>query len=163
MLKEATRSLLQEVQVRKIFNISFLCFCFFLSSVSAGSWAYSNKLPADVFFKARIKLKNREVKKKQNYLFTRVDLKPKSRSSASLLESKASLYAQRNFAMHLFGQIKWKDNFRSTEKNMIQALYWQATSISGVLSGLTLIHSYSQNGLDSYIYAVNAPRQNISK
>lgn len=149
--------------MRKIFNISFLCFCFFLSSVSAGSWAYSNKLPADVFFKARIKLKNREVKKEQNYLFTRVDLKPKSRSSASLLESKASLYAQRNFAMHLFGQIKWKDNFRSTEQHMIQALYWQATSISGVLRGLTLIHSYSQNGLGSYIYAVNAPHRNFSK
>lgn len=163
MLKEATSGLLPEVQVRKIFNISFLCFCFFLSDVSTGSWAYSTKLPADVFFKARIKLKNREVKKEQNYLFTRVDLKPKSRSSASLLESKANLYAQRNFATYLFGQVKWKDNFTSTEQHMVQMLYWQVTSISGVLRGLTLTHSFSQNGLNSYIYAVNAPRRKFSK
>jgi len=149
--------------VRKIFNIFFLSLCLLIGDLSAGSWAHGTQLPADIYLNARIKLKNREVKKQQQYLFTRVDLKPTRSSSASLNKSKASLYAQRNFAMYIQGQVRWGTKFSSSEKRMVQALYWQITSVSVVLKGLTLIHSFSRDGLRSYIYAVNAPMINARK
>ncbi|MGD9363656.1 MAG: hypothetical protein PVH85_32630 [Desulfobacterales bacterium] len=149
--------------MRKIFDIFFLCFCLFIYDISAGSWAYSTQLPADIYLNSRIELTNREVIKKQQYLFTRVDLKPTKTSSASLNKSKASLYAQRNFAMYLQGQVRWNDNFSSNEKRMVQALYWQVTSVSSVLRGLTHIHSFFQNGVRSYIYSVEAPKLKTRK
>ena len=60
--------------MRKIFNIAFLCICLFLGDISAGSWVHSTQLPADIYAEAGIKLKNREVIKVQQYLFTRVNL-----------------------------------------------------------------------------------------
>lgn len=143
--------------MRKIFDITFLCVCLFLGDIAAGSWVHCAQLPADIYQNAGLKLKNREVIKVQQYLFTRVNLKTKSKSFTSLDGSKASLYAQQNFAMYLHGQIHWTDDLSSTEKRMIEALYRQATSVSVVLKGLTLIHSFYHNGLQSYIYAVNAP------
>ena len=74
MQKEVTRDLLREAQVRKIFNIFFLCICFFLADVSTGGWVHSARLPADIYFNAGVELKNRDVVRAQQYLFTRVDL-----------------------------------------------------------------------------------------
>jgi hypothetical protein len=119
---------------------------------------HSARLPADIYFNAGVELKNGDVIRAQQYLFTRVDLNRKSNPPTSLTESKASLYAQQNFAMYIHGQVRWKDNFSSTEKHMLQALYQQVSSVSAVIKGLTLIHSFSRNGLLSYIYAANAPK-----
>lgn len=141
--------------MRKTFSILFLCCFLCLCDLPTGSLGRCAELPAAVFFKARIKLKNGDVIKKQNYLFTKVNLKPSAGSSSSLAESKASLYAQRNFAKYLFGQINWNEKFTPTELHLIQALYGQVASFSGILRGLTLIQSSSQNGSHVYIYAVN--------
>ena len=147
--------------MRTIFKILLLCL--FIGNISLGSWVYSAQLPKDIYLNAPIKLKNREVVKKQKYLFTRVDLKPQETSSSSLNKSKASLYAQRNFAMYLQGHVQWKDEFSANEKIMLQALYEQVTTVSAVLKGLTFIHSYFQNGVQSYIYALDAPTVKIRK
>ena len=117
----------------------------------------SATLPADIYFKSGYELKNRDVIKEQQFLFTRVDIKKKSQSS-SLSESKASLYAQKNFALYINGQIRWKGNLLPAEKRILRALYNQLTSTSATLNGLTLIDSFSRKGLQSYIYAVNAPK-----
>jgi hypothetical protein len=147
--------------VRTIFKIFLLCL--FIINMSLGSWVYCAQLPKEIFLNAPIKLKNREVVKKQKYLFTRVDLKPQATSSSSLNKSKASLYAQRNFAMYLQGHVQWKDEFSVNEKIMLQALYEQVTTVSAVLKGLTFIRSYSQNGVQSYIYALETPTIKIRK
>ena len=98
----------------------------------------------------------------KNFLFTRVDLKNKSGSSAYLLESKASLYAQRNFTIYLSGKIAWKSDFLKKEQQFTKALFWQVASGSAVLKGLTLIQKFSQNGVVSFIYAVDLPNFTVT-
>ena len=147
--------------MRTIFKILLLCL--FIGNISLGSWVYSAQLPKEIYLNAPIKLKNWEVVKKQKYLFTKVNLKPQKTSSSSLNKSKASQYAQRNFAMYLQGHVQWKDEFSANEKNMLQALYEQVATVSAVLNGLTFIRSYYQNGVQSYIYAIDAPTEKIRK
>jgi len=118
----------------------------------------SATLPADIYFKSGFELKNRDVIKKQQFLFTRVNIKRKSNSSTSLDKSRASLYAQKIFALYINGQVQWKNNFLPAEKRMLQSIYNQVTSTSAILEGLTLIDSFPRNGLQSYIYAANAPQ-----
>jgi len=148
--------------VRKIFKISFLCALLFWAEIFTGSWAICTELPNQVYTNSRLGLKNREVKEEKNFLFTRVDLKNKSGSSAYLLESKASLYAQRNFTIYLSGKIAWKSDFLKKEQQFTKALFWQVASGSAVLKGLTLIQKFSQNGVVSFIYAVDLPNFTVT-
>ncbi len=147
--------------MRKIFKIFFLCAFLFWAEIFTGSRAICTELPNQVYADSRIVLENREVKEEKGFLFTRVDFKHKSGSSAYLLESKASLYAQRNFAIYISGKITWKDDFSKEEQQLTKALFWQVTSVSAVLKGLTLIHKSSHKGMFSFIYAVDLPHQGI--
>jgi len=148
--------------VRKIFKISFLCAFLFWSEIFTGSWALSAELPNQVYVNGRFVLKNREVKEEKDFLFTRVDLKPKAGSSAYLLESKASLYAQRNFATYLSSKIARKSDFSKKKQQFTKALLWQTASGSANLKGLTLIQKFSHNGVVSFIYAADVPNFTVT-
>ena len=142
--------------MRTIFKF-LLPFCFAFQIV-AGGWVYGYQPPAEIFLNSKVSLKNREVRRIQAFLFTRVDLNLNKTASSTLSKSKASLYAQHNFAQYLHGQVQWDDDFSDTEKTMLQALYRQVNSVSAKVNGLTCIHTFSRDNIQSYIYAVEAPK-----
>ena len=103
------------------------------------------------------------MKKRGAYLFTRVNLKPEPRSTHSVMVSKAGLFAQRNFLDHLFGQVDWESDFSSVEKQLLQSLYNQVASVSGVLNGLVRVHEFVEGDYKSFIYAVDFPKRKIKR
>ena len=149
--------------MRKTFSQILIVILLVHLILAAGSSGHSAGLPAEVYAEANIHLKTDDVKKIGPYLFTRVSLNPERGLTRSAVESMAGLDAKGNFIDHLFGRVKWGGDYNAPEKRMMQSLYRQVSSVSGVLNGFVRVGSFVDNGVQSVVYAVDFPKRRIKK
>ena len=149
--------------MRKTFSQILIVFLFVHLLIAAGSPGQCAGLPADIYAEANFYLKHNEVIKSGPYLFTRVSLNPERGLTRSAVESMARLHAKGNFVDHLFGRVRWGKDYNASEKLMMQSLFGQVSSVSGVLNGFVRVDSYVADGRQSFIYAVDFPKHKIRK
>jgi hypothetical protein len=94
------------------------------------------------------------------FLFTRVDLKSRREVSSSTLESQASLFALRNFALFISPKVTWAQLSSGPEREIVLDLYRRSAPDRVTVTGLTLVSKLAGPESLTFIYAGDAPSDN---
>ena len=132
---------------------------------SVGSFPEANAdvtAPSVAVLQSVQELKNREVVAQNNLLFTRVVLKTEPRSSAIGMESRARLFALRNFTSHILGRIAWDRLTNDTERGIAMAIFQESAPLHATVKGLTLVRQSAVPGALDFIYAADAPDEEMT-
>ena len=158
------KDLLQGARVQRIFKPLLAAWVILLLMPSWVLEASQNhEVPAEVFSSSKLTLKNREVIREKNFLFTRVDIKPMPGVSGSMLETQASLFALRNFAGHISGTVVWDQLKSEPERAIALALFQRVDQNRVTVTGLTPIKKTANSNTVTFIYAAHAPTDDLTR